>query len=74
MNEIEYFNTCEYGPPPSMMFQKSQSPRDKGVHTMAPFCSEFPHKYTTLISIIKYVITKKLTLTHDSPLLLISTP
>ena len=45
MNETEYSNTWEYG-----------SHYVKMVHTMAArfqFCSNFLHKYTTLISTIK---------------------
>ena len=44
MNETEYLNTCEYGPR-----------YENGSHngTMIQFCSNFPHKYTILISTIK---------------------
>ena len=44
MNENEYFNTCKFGPH-----------YENGPHygTTIQFCSNLPHKYTTLISTIK---------------------
>ena len=44
--------------PPFPMIKNLNQPISKGVHTAIQFCSDFPHKYTTPISITKYVITK----------------